>query len=57
MALELHLGEVDRRLYQPECVHSRKCAVAWRRKDLVPDRGRVATALPTGLLCHLLLSA
>ena len=49
MALNAHLGEVGRRLYQPECVHSRKRAVAWRRKDLVPDRGRVATALPTGL--------
>ena len=45
MALEVHLGEVDRRLYQPECVHSRKRAVEWRHKDLVPDHGRVATAL------------
>ena len=55
MALKLHLGEVDRRLYQPECVHSRKSAVAWRRKDLVPDRGRVATALQHDSV-HLLLN-
>ena len=37
MALNAHLGEVGRRLYQPECAHSRKRAVEWRHKDLVPE--------------------